>query len=189
MTIDLSEEIDPALWATLPDDDRVFVGGRTVWTGPFREPLVVAQPNRWGVIEEGFPDVACVVEVDAPVSGHLSMPARTVGFVDRAHRSVPPPERQPLGARLIAGAQTLSKAITQIRGVTVAAMPFARTIPLMTPREPADVIAECHRAGLVGIRRLPGLAGGVALTVTERLGPDDFGRIADVLAGVVGRER
>lgn len=189
MILDVSEGIDPSRWAALPTDDRVLVGGRTVWTGPFRDPLVVCQPNRWGIIEASFPDVPCVIEVDPPVSGHLALPDRIVGFVDRSHAPIPPPAPDPLGTHLISGAQTLSKAVTQIRGITLAATPFARTIPLMTPRESHDVIAGCGDRGMEGVRPLPGLAGGVAITVTKRLAAADFETIVRVLKAVVASGR
>lgn len=189
MTIDVSEGIDPSLWAPLPTNDRVLVGGRTVWTGPFSEPVVVAQPNRWGVIEAEFPDVRCLLEGDPPVTGHLPQPRKVMGYVDRSHQPIDPPQATAAGERLMATAESLAKSITQLGGVTVAATPFARTIPLMIPLEPSRLIATCREHGLLGIHPLPGMAGGIALAVTERHGPKELRTIVEVLASAVAPER
>lgn len=185
MRIDLSEGIDPAEWGDVRSDDRVQVGGVTVWTGPFTTPVIVTQPNRWGVIEPRFPDVPCVVEVDPAVSGWLLMPADVVGYVDRAHRPVDAPQREASGKKLMERARRLAKIITQTRGVVVAATPFARTIPLLTPLDSQQLITGCKERGVVGMRPLSGMAGAVALTVREEHDEEHFRRVAEVLASVL----
>lgn len=187
MSVDVSEGISPEKWAPLPGHDRVLVGGHTVWTGPFRAPVVVAQPNRWGVIEQDFPDVRCLVEADPPVTAHLPLPARVGGFLDRCHRPIDIPVEDEAGRRLMDQAARLARSLIQTRGVQVAATPFARTIPLLTPRTPADLIAECAEQGLVGIRPLSGLAGGVALSVRADHGPDHLDHVVSVIRNAVER--
>lgn len=187
MSVDVSEGISPDEWAPLPGHDRLLVGGHTVWTGPFPDPVVVAQPNRWGVIERDFPAVPCLVEADPPVTGHLPLPARVGGFLDRRHRPIDAPVAEETGRRLIDQAARLAKSLTQTRGIQVAATPFARTIPLLTPRTPADLITECAAQGLVGIRALPGLAGGVALSVRPDHRPDHLDQVVSVIRSVVER--
>lgn len=185
VTIDLSEETDPTRWKSLPTGDRVSVGGRTVWTGPFQTPVVVAQPNRWGIIESSFPEVPCIVEVDPAVSGLLAMPDEVVGYVDRFHQPTDRPQPTPLGRDLMKRAQRLAKALTQIRGVVVAASPFARTVPLITPMDPESLAEACHGRDIVGIRPLHGMAGAVALTVRPEHRPEHLETVARVLAEVV----
>lgn len=185
VTIHLSEEPDPTHWETLPTGDRVVVGGRTVWTGPFETPVVVAQPNRWGVIESTFPEAPCMVEVDPAVSGWLAMPDDVVGYVDRLHRPVDRPQPTPLGRDLMTRAQRLAKALTQIRGVVVAASPFARTIPIITPMDPVKLVEACHGRDIAGIRPLRGIGGAVALTVRPEHRPEDLDTVATVLAELV----
>lgn len=179
--VDLSEGTSPENWAPLPTEDRVLVGGHTVWTGPFRPPVVVAQPNRWGVVEAGFPTVACLVEADPLVTAHLPLPQQVVGFVDRSHRPIDDPRRREAGLRLMETAARLATSLTQIKGVKVAATPFARTVPLLVARDPVSLIRSCTQRGMVGMRALPGLGGGVALTVNEDHGPDELERILRVL--------
>ncbi len=185
VTIDLSEETDPTRWKALPTEDRLVVGGRTVWTGPFQTPVVVAQPNRWGVIESTFPETPCVVEVDAAVSGWLAMPDDVVGYVDRLHRPVDRPPPTPLGRELMDRAQRLAKALTQIRGVVVAASPFARTLPLITPMDPDRLVEACRAHDIVGIRSLGGMGGAVALTVRPEHRPEQLEIVATALAEIV----
>lgn len=187
MRVDVSEGISPDEWAPLPRHDRVLVGGHTVWTGPFEPPVVVAQPNRWGVIEREFPDEICLVEADPIVTAHLPLPARISGFLDRTHRRMDAPAKEETGRRLMEQAARLGKSLTQTRGVRIAATPFARTLPLLTPRTPADLIAECADRGLVGIRPLSDLAGGVALCVQPDHGPDHFDHIVSVIRAAAGR--
>lgn len=187
MKVDVSEGIPPERWANLPFDDRIMVGGHTVWTGPFRTPVLVAQPNRWGVVEAAFPGLPCVVEADVAVTGHLALPREVVGFVDRAHRPVAPPRESDSGRRLLGSAARVAKRLGQIREVKVAASPFARTIPLLTPRDTAALIRECEREGLVGLRDLPGLGGGIALSVREEHGPEALDRVVEVLARLILR--
>lgn len=182
MRIDVSEGVPPESWADLPTDDRIMVGGHTVWVGPFHTPVVVAQPNRWGVIEGSFPDLPCLVEADPPVTGHLPLPDEVVGFLDRAHRTVGPPDKSDSGRELLRRGARLAKRIAQIRGVRLAASPFARTIPLLTPRDPATLMSDCATDGLVGLRPLAGTGGGVALSVREEHGPDELDQIVAVFA-------
>lgn len=183
--MNVAEGAPPAEWASLPDGDRVLVGGHTVWTGPFRAPIVVAQPNRWGVIEDRFPDLPCVVESDPVVTGCLPLPAAVLGFVDRAHRPIDRPGCGH-GRSLMDAAASLAAALTQIKGVKVAATPFARTIPLLVPRHPQGLIEECARRGVVGIRPLPGLGGGIALSVRAEHGRAELERIRLVLETCLG---
>lgn len=177
MRVDVSEGIDPEEWPPLPTDDRLMVGGRTLWTGPFRPPVVVAQPNRWGVIEVDFPAVPCLVEADPVVTGCLPLPDQVVGFVDRAHRPIPAPSDHETGRLLIDRAARLGKQLTQTRRVRLAAGPVARTLPLLTPRHPDDLIAACADRGVVGLRPLAGMAGGVALSVHVDHRPDQLGHL------------
>jgi hypothetical protein len=181
VTIDVSEGAGPDTWAPLPTDDRVMVGGHTVWTGPFRTPVVVPQPNRWGVIESGFPDVPCVVEADPLVTAHLPLPGLVVGFVDRTHRAIDEPYRRDTGLRLMETAARLAKRLTQIKGVRVVATPFARTVPLLVGHDPLSLVRRCSERGLVGMRPLPAVGGGVALSVNEDHGPDELERIQGIL--------
>lgn len=185
LTIDVAESLDPGSWPPLPTTDRVQVGGHTVWTGPFEPPVLVAQPNRWGVIESSFPPAPCVVEVDAEVAGHLPLPHEVVRFIDRRHRPVDPPAATAQGKDLMRRAQRLSKMLSQIPGVVIAATPFARTIPITTPVEAEDVIVSCRRRGLVGLRSLPGLAGGIAVSVQITHSRETLERIAAVLDGTI----
>lgn len=182
--VNVGEGIDPGEWGPLPEDDRVLVGGHTVWSGPFHPPVVVPQPNRWGVIESRFPDVACLVEADAEVTGSLPLPRRVVGFVDRAHRPI---ERPPTGtgAELIEKARRLAGALSQIKGVGVAARPFARTIPLLVPAEGTDLIGRCRQRGVEGMRLLPGIGGGVALSAREEHRKGDLEQIVDAVRAAV----
>lgn len=185
MTIDLSEETDPTRWESLPTGDRVVVGGHTVWTGPFQTPVVVAQPNRWGVIESSFPEAPCLVEVDPAVSGWLDMPDDVAGYVDRLHRPTDRPQPAPLGRALMNRAQRLAKTLTQIRGVVVAASPFARSVPLITPMDPERLLEACHDRDIVGIRRLRDMGGAVVLTVRPEHGPGELQTVATVFAEVI----
>lgn len=182
--IDVSEG-DWSTWAALPSEDRVQVGGYHVWTGPFDPPVIVAQPNRWGVVESAFPAEECVVEVDVAVSGWLPMPERVVGYVDRSHRPVAAPAALPAGKALMERARRLSKMLTQTRGVVVAASPFARTIPLLTPLGAADLTERCATRGVVGLRPLEGMAGAVAVTVHSEHRPEDLSAVADVISEIV----
>ena len=125
MTVDISEGIDPHLWPDLPAHDRLVVGGHTFWVGPFQPPVIVAQPNRWGVVESCFPDVPCLVECDPEVIAELPLPAETVGFVDRAHRPIGPEDFGRSATELMRGAARLANRLTQIPGVVVFARPEA----------------------------------------------------------------
>lgn len=183
-TVDVGEEIEPSRWLPLPGDDRLMVGGRTVWTGPYEVPVLVAQPNRWGQAEETFPDLPALVEVDPLVSGHLPMPHQVVGWVDRAHRPVAEPRKTPAGRQLISDTARLAKLLDQIAGVRLVAMPGARTVAFMTPSEPMDVVARCLDAGVIGLRTLDGLAGGIAVAVAPAHTRADLERIAEVLSRV-----
>lgn len=180
--IDVGEEIGPTLWPSLPTGDRLVVGGRTVWLGPFELPLLVAQPNRWGMVEDSFPEVACRVEVDPAVAGLLPHPAEVVAWVDRAHRPIPEPLASSEGRRLIAAAGRLGKMIDLIKGVRLIANPRGRTVAFTTPLEATDLIAGCGPE-LAGMRRLDGMAGGVAVVVR----PDHSARDLETIAAVVRR--
>jgi hypothetical protein len=180
--IDVSEEIEATLWPPLPTGDRLVVGGRTVWLGPFDPPLLVAQPNRWGLVEDSFPRVACRVEADPVVAGLLPSPAEVVAWVDRAHRPIPPPVANSEGQRLIAAAGHLGKMIDLIKGVRLIAHPQGRTVAFTTPLEAADLITRCGPE-LTGMRRLDGLAGGVAVVVR----PDHSARDLETIAAVIRR--
>jgi hypothetical protein len=182
LTIDVSDDIDPELWAPLPRRDRLTVGGRTIWLGTHTgEVVVVAQPNRWGVVEREFPDAPCLVEADPQVTGLLPLPGDVRGFVDRTHRPIPPPKATDVGRRLLAGAARLGKMLQQIKGVTIAATPFARTVPIITPREPIDLVAACRERGVKGLRPLGSVAGGVAITVKPEHDRIALERIVEVL--------
>lgn len=136
------------------------------------------------MIERAFPDLPCLVEADPSVTGHLPLPDEVVGFVDRTHRSIDRPRPDPAGRRLMETAARLAKSLQQIKGVEVAAMPFARTVPLLVPRDPIRLADECVDDGLVGLRPLPELGGGVALSVHE---DHDAGRLQHIVT--VLRER
>lgn len=182
LTVDVSDDIDPELWAPLPRRDRLAVGGRTIWLGAASgEVVVVAQPNRWGVVEREFPDAPCLVEADPPVTGLLPLPGDVRGFVDRTHRPIPPPRVTDVGRRLLAGAARLGKMFQQIKGVTIAATPFARTVPIITPREPDDLVVACRDRGLTGLRPLGSMAGAVAITVKPEHDRIALERIVEVL--------
>ncbi|MFP3913317.1 MAG: hypothetical protein ACLFWM_00450 [Actinomycetota bacterium] len=181
MTVDVSEEVPYRQWADLPRGDRVLVGGHTVWSEPVRPPLLVSQPNRWGVVEDHFPPVPCLVEADPAVTGHLPLPDEVVGFVDRAHHPLDAPRETETGRRLLQEAIRLSRRLTQIRGLKVAATPFARTIPILTPRDARALAEGCESDGVAGLRPLEGLGGGVALSIRPEHGPGDLDRIVEVL--------
>lgn len=185
MTIDVSEGIEPDLWPDLPTHDRLVVGGHTFWTGPCRPPVVVSQPNRWGVIESRFPDVACVVECDPAVIADLPLPNRVVRFVDRAHRPISPDAFGRSGPQLMRAAARLANRLNQVPGITIFARPFARSIPIITPREAAWVAERCAEEGVRGLRTSPGVGGGIVLTVREEHTPRDHDRIVEALAEAV----
>lgn len=188
LTIDVSDDIDPNLWAPLPRRDRLAVGGHTIWLGsPSGEALVVAQPNRWGVVESDFPGTPCLVEADPPVTALLPLPNDVRGFVDRTHRSIPPPKPTDVGRRLLTEAARLGKMLQQIKGVRIAATPFARTVPIITPLEPDDLVAACRGRGLTGLRTLGSMAGAVALTVKPEHDRIVLERIVEVLGRVTRR--
>lgn len=185
--IDVSEGIDPADFAPLPTHDRVFVGGRTVWTGPFEPPVIVSQPNRWGVIEQGFPTVPCIVEADPVVTGHLGLPEDVRGFLDRAHRPIDPPRPDPPGSDLMRAAARFCSMASQLKGVGPAAQPFARTVPLIIPQDVGVVLAELEADGIIGARPLPEMAGGIALTVHPEHTDSDLRHVVMVLERALGR--
>lgn len=185
MTVDISEGIDPHLWPDLPAHDRLVVGGHTFWVGPFQPPVIVAQPNRWGVVESCFPDVPCLVECDPDVIAELPLPAETVGFVDRAHRPIGPEDFGRSATELMRGAARLANRLTQIPGVVVFARPFARSIPLVTPREASAIVARCAAAGIRGMRALAGVGGGIVVTVREEHTAGDHDRVVEALAEAV----
>ena len=178
--IDVGEEIEAARWPPLPTGDRLVVGGRTVWLEPFEIPLLVAQPNRWGLVEDSFPEVPCRVEADPVVVGLLPHPAEVVAWVDRAHRPIPQPVASSEGRRLIAAAGRLGKMIDLIKGVRLIADPRGRTVAFTTPLEATDLISACGNE-LAGIRRLDGIAGGVAVAVR----PDHSARDLETIAAAV----
>lgn len=182
--IDVSEGSEPARWVSLPGD-RVIVGGTTVWLGPHAEPLLVCQPNRWGVIEPAFPPVPAIVEVDVDVSGLMPMPATVVGWQDRTGRSVDAPTPSHRGRELLDRTARFARRLSGIAGVSVAASPFARTIPLVSPIEAGDLIEGATRHGVNGIRPLPGLAGGWALSISSDHTDEELDRVAEVVAHLV----
>lgn len=184
MRVDVSEGVDPALWPELPAD-RLVVGGHTFWTGPHRPPVIVSQPNRWGVIESRFPDILCLVECDPEVIAELPLPAEVVGFVDRAHRPLGTESFGRDGNTLVRAAGRLANRITQIPGVSVLARPFARSIPLITPREPTAVAKTFAEHGIHGLRPLSEVGGGIVLTVRTEHTSDDHDRIVGALLAAV----
>lgn len=187
MTVDWSEDGDAAAWAEADSAGRVMVGGHTVWTGRPPGVPIFAQPNRWGVIEDenASPDGPCRVEADPLVTGHLPLPSQVIEFVDRRHQRIPAPRASERGRRAMAAARHLAKIVEQIPAVRVAARPFARTIPLTTPLEAAELLAGLESANIVGGRLLPALAGGVALSIGPDHQPRDLVRLATVLAELV----
>lgn len=187
MTIDFSEGIDPQQFAPLPAHDRAFVGGRTVWTGPYRPPVVVCQPNRWGVVEDTFPSVPCVVEADPVVTGWLALPDDVVGFVDRAHRPISQPGRSPEGREAMRKASRLASMVAQLKGVGPLTRDFARTVPLITPVEAVQIIEFFDSCGIVGVRPLDGLAGGLAVTVRADHTEAELRSFAEALEQALGR--
>jgi hypothetical protein len=124
--------------------------------------------------------VACRVETDPIVAGLLPHPAEVVAWVDRAHRTIPPPVATSEGQHLIAAAGRLGKMIDLIRGVRLAAQPRGRTVAFTTPLEAADLITRCGPE-LAGMRRLGGLAGGAAVVVR----PEHSARDLETIAAVV----
>jgi hypothetical protein len=183
--IDVSEGIDPDLWPDLPSDDRLVVGGHTFWIGPFRPPVVVAQPNRWGVVESRFPNVPCIVECDPAVIAELPLPDEVMRFVDRAHRPITAEDFGRSGAELMRSAARLANRLTQIPGVSIVARPFARSIPIITPREASWLAERCAEAGIVGLRPLRGIGGAVILSVGEDQTAEDHHRIVEALSQAI----
>lgn len=187
MRVDLAEGVPPDRWTPLPSHDRVMVGGHTVWTGPFDAPVVVSQPNRWGVVEQQFPPVECVVEADPLITAHLPLPEVVEGFVDRTHRRIDPPPALTSGTRMMEEAQRLAKRLTQIRGLQVAATPFGRTVPFVSSVEAPAFIAAAAEEGLVGIRTLDGIGGGFALSVGPDHGSAETEHVFGVLRALMTR--
>jgi hypothetical protein len=187
VTVDVSEGGDHGAWAPLPTRDRVLTGGRTVYLGELEAPLLVTQPSRWGVIEASFPAMPCIVECDPLVTAALPLPARVEGWVDRCHRPVEPPGRARRAEELMGRAARFAGTLTQIRGVQVAATPFGRTIPLMVAVDVGDFVAGAARNGVTGLRPLPGLGGGVALSIHPSHDDAALGRVRDVLAVLLRR--
>lgn len=179
VTFDVSEGVDPQLWAISPT--RYLIGGISVW----KSEGMVSQPNRWGVIQSEFPPNPCTVEIDPLVAAHLPLPSSVVGFVDRAHRALEPPVESEDGRRAIGLARKLAGRLEQLRGVGVAFRPFARTIPLITPVEADALIEHCARAGVTGIRGLAHLGGGVALSVQPSMDEGDLAEIATIIGSAL----
>ena len=184
--IEVGEGIETSLWPPLPARDRLLVGGKTVWLGPFDIPLLVAQPNRWGMVEDSFPAVACLVETDPLIGGLVPQPAHVVGWVDRAHRAIERPKATPEGQATIDAAGRLAKMIDQIKGVRLVARPQGRTVALTTPLEARDLISRC-RPELAGLRKLDGIAGAVAIAVAPGHSAEDLVSIATILRRAVDR--
>ncbi len=187
MTVDVGEDVDPACWAPLPSHDRLLAGGHTVWIRAPDVPASVTQPNRWGVVETDFPAVPCLVECDPEVIRELVHPAEVVGFVDRRHRPIDPSDFGSQGKELMDRAERLAKRLTQIGGVRILARPFARKVPLLTPREASRLIQDCAADGLIGLRPLGEVGGAVALTVSSRHTRSDFDAIAEIFGRHAGR--
>ena len=186
--LDVGEAPDPTTWKGLPTEDRLLVGGRTVWLGPYAEPLIVCQPNRWGVVETEFPDIPCLVEIDPVVAGELPMPTEIVGWLDRAHEPLAAPVATATGREAMSRAARLANKLNSIRGVSVLTTGFARTIPLATGLEAAHLIEQSHQRGLQGIRPLPGTAGGFAITVDPLHSDPDLDFIESTLRSIVDPE-
>lgn len=187
--IDLSGGSDPSSWALLPTHDRAMVGGTTVWLGGHTLPLVVPQPNRWGVIEQAFPDVPCVVEADPEVTPWMPLPPRIEGWLDRLHQPVDTPRRTQRGRQLMRRADRLGTRLSQIKGVSVVRRPFGRTLPLLTPLEPALLIAAAAGSGVVGIHPIPGLGGGVTITIGHEHTDNDLDRVVSVVSTAVASDQ
>lgn len=185
VSVDVAEYGDPSRWAALPTHDRVFSGDRTVYLEPFDTPLIVTQPNRWGVVESSFPDVPCVVECDPVVAAALPTPAVVEVWLDRCHRPIDPPGRRARAAEVIDRAARFAGTLGQIRGVSAAARPFARTIPLLVPVAIGALIDAAARAGVTGIRALGGLGGGIALSVSPDHTDDDLATVRRVLGDLI----
>lgn len=147
---------------------------------------IVAQPNRWGIVESQFPEGPCLVEADPEVTAHLPLPACVEGFLDRAHRPIPPPRARSEGRELIDKTVRLAKQLAQIPDVRLIDSSVARTIPFLTPLEAALVIEGCRGLGVVGMRVLEGMGGAVALTVHSDHSEPHLARIAAALGRVVG---
>lgn len=159
-----------------------MVGGTTVWLGGHTLPLVIPQPNRWGLIEQTFPDVGCVVEADPEVTPWMPLPSRIEGWVDHRHHPIDPPRRTQRGRQLMLRAERLGTMLSQIKGVSVVRRPFGRTLPLMTPLEPARLIATAAADGIIGIHPIHGLGGGVIITIGHEHTDDDLSRVVSVVA-------
>ena len=147
---------------------------------------IVAQPNRWGIVESQFPDGPCLVEADPQVTAHLPLPDCVESFLDRAHHPIPPPRVRSEGRELIDKTTRLAKQLAQIPSVSLIDSSVARTIPFLTPLDAAQLIEGCRRLGVVGMRVLEGMGGAVALTVHPDHEELHLARIAAALGRVVG---
>lgn len=179
------EDIPAESWGPIPSDGRLIVGGRTVWTSTPPEPVLVTQPNRWGLAEPGFPAVPCLVEIDPVIAGALARPEKVVGWVDRRHQPVAAPTETHSARRLIGRAARLAKMLDQLKGVRVIAVPTARTVAFTTPIEATGLIAGCVAGGIEGLRSLAGIGGAVAAVVSPDHTDEDFHRLADLVQATV----
>lgn len=185
MTLFVGEDVDPDSWAELPTHDRVFTGSETVFLPPLSPPVVVTQPNRWGVIEQRFPADPCLVECDPVVVAALPRPGNVAGWMDRRHRPIDLPGRPQRARGLIRRARRLAGMLASLPGVEVAAQPFARTIPLRVRADVTDLIGRMAEEGVVGLRPLEGLGGGLAVSVAPDHRDDDARRLTEILRRLV----
>lgn len=185
--VNFGEDLDDRDWAALPDDSRLLVGGRTVWTRPPASGVLVTQPNRWGLAEDRFPDVPCLVEIDPVVAGLLPRPATVQGWLDRRHRPIPPPQASSHARYLLELARRLGARLNQVKSVRILARPNARTVVFSTPAEPDDLIAAAHRAGIEGLRAITGMAGAVAAVMRPEQTDEHRDRLLGLVADVAAR--
>lgn len=129
----------------------------------------------------------CVVEIDPVVSGELPMPAEVVAWVDRCHRSLETPVSSETGRYSIKQARRLANMLNSMNGISILAGGFARTIPLSTPLEASELIERAERRGLSGIRALPEIAGGIAITVDISHDHATLVAVAAALEDAVGK--
>src|SRR5690606_17828951 len=98
------------------------------------------------------------------------------------------PGRSPEGREAMRKASRLASMVAQLKGVGPLTRDFARTVPLITPVEAVQIIELFDSCGIVGVRPLDGLAGGLALTVRADHAEGELRSSAEPLAQPLGRE-
>jgi hypothetical protein len=180
----------------LPDPDSLHLGidGLTIWVeqGPAPDQLVMSQPNGWGVFEDlaAASSVArrhravLAVAVDPLLLPLVDLPEGSLGLTQWREADMTALEAG--ASSSVASARVLSRRLTQIRGVRVATSNrFGRRIPLIVPEEPMLVLEGLRRAGAEGGMVLPGLPGGLAVTVGWWHTRAQLEAYADALAAIL----